>query len=71
MKIHSREMLVRAAEQKLKSRLLEWAENYRSLTLFETLQVLNSGFSGFVGGILKYEIRFERHGDRDKPGGSA
>jgi hypothetical protein len=64
--IHPRVKLVREAQIKLSGAI---SEAIRELTVAESLQVINGVMSDRIGTILKYEIRRERHGDTDKPGG--
>lgn len=68
MKIHPREKIVNAAEAAVR---LAIASATRELTTAETLRVVCSILSSEIGGIAKYSIREERHGDVDKPGGRA
>lgn len=69
MKIHERERVVREADAALRQAVLDWSAKHDQLTVNETLQVLNRVSSDQVAAILKYEIREERHGDQDRPGG--
>jgi hypothetical protein len=65
-RMHEREALVRAAETKLRTALAEATEG---LTEYESLRVVNGCASDYIGGIAKYGIREERHGNVNKPGG--
>lgn len=68
--MHPRVRLVSQASIDLRKFLLEWAEGSASvLTDTETLTVLMSILAGEVETILKHQIRFERHGNYDSPGG--
>lgn len=60
MKIHSRERVIDEAGREL----YEW-ERKHNLTWGEILQI----FTSRMATIAKYRIRYERHGDGDKPGG--
>jgi hypothetical protein len=72
VKIHPREALVRQAESDLSEAVHRAMEkNATALTTIETLAVLNRVLSDCIARILKYEIREERHGDPNKPGGLA
>lgn len=67
-KLHKREQIVRDAEQKLRTALLDiWKEH--DLTEGEMLRVVASVFGDHVASHAKYEIRIERHGNIDTPGG--
>jgi hypothetical protein len=71
IRMHKREQLVQDAEIALMDAINEW---YRSdavakLTEWELVSLLSSQLSNRLGGIAKYAIRDERHGDRNKPGG--
>jgi hypothetical protein len=67
--IHPREKNVKKAEQLLLDAIA--AMNDLELTTVERLKVVNEVLCGEVSGILKCEIRYERHGNTDKPGGWA
>lgn len=67
MRIHPREKKVQKAERALIETLMEVMR--MDLTNAEYLQVLNSVFSDAIALNLKHQIRQERHGDKDKPGG--
>lgn len=69
MKIHPREKLVSEAERKLDEVLLEIRKS--DLTEYEFLQVVIGTTSEFLLRMTKYQIRYERHGNTDKPGGIA
>lgn len=66
MKIHQRETLVNKAHVKIKEAIVE---HTRGLTEAEILRVIAAVLADEIGGIAKYQIRMERHGDPDKPGG--
>lgn len=70
MIIHPRERLVREAENKLTQAFIEWAKD-KDLTIIEELQVVNKVSSDWVSTILKYELRQERHGNKNTPSGLA
>lgn len=70
-RVHERERTVTNARLKLSDAVRDWedTEEYEALTEAEALQVLMSVFSDRILGWTKYQIRFERHGDHDTPGG--
>jgi len=68
MHIHEREKPCRDAASEIRDVLHKATED---LTLWETISVVTSVFQEFLGGIAKYEIRHERHGNYDTPGGWA
>jgi hypothetical protein len=71
MKIHPREVAVKAAELDIK-RAIEEAVKKHGLTSGEELHAVNAAASGWIAGIAKYAIREERHpGEPDRPGGLA
>ena len=65
---HPRESLVSTARSDLSGTIARWQADH-DLTEAETTAILVEQLAGAVGGIAKYQIRFERHGDYDKPGG--
>ena len=67
-KIHKRERLVIQAECDLARALTDVWEKY-DLTSAEMLRVAASVLGGHVSSHAKYEIREERHGNIDTPGG--
>lgn len=67
-KVHPRERITKEAAQKLR---LAIAEVTRELTTWETTQVVALVFGEELSGIAKYQIRYERHGNYDTPGGFA
>lgn len=67
MKIHPREELLDKAERILSIAVRDVLE--MDLTNAEYIQVLNTVYNGAIGRRLKYMIRYERHGNGDKPGG--
>ena len=69
-KIHKRESIVRLAELDITEAVHKITEKHK-LTTLEMLCVVNGAMSGVIGSIVKYEIRNERHGNYDKPGGLA
>ena len=72
MKLHEREKLVRAAGMDLSGKLLEWmSEGQPQLTGGEELKVVGGELGRYVSQMAKYQIRRERHGDEDTPGGLA
>jgi hypothetical protein len=68
MKIHSRERSVTLAECDLSRALTDVWKKY-DLTSAEMLRVVAQVLGGHISSHAKYEIREERHGDINKPGG--
>lgn len=70
-KIHEREVLCRKAESELRSAVIgvTTSETCQKLTTLELLQVMQTVFNSDLQNVLKYAIRFERHGNTDTPGG--
>lgn len=68
MKIHPRERLVTEAEQKIRAVALD---AIKGLTVAEGLSAVTRALSGEILSVLKYEIRHERHGNTETPGGLA
>lgn len=68
MRIHQRESLVRDVKNKLSQAFLDTFKG-AELTNAEELKIVNEVSSDWIGSILKYQIREERHGDTDTPGG--
>lgn len=68
MRIHRREQAVHAAEHELTRFILDLVKKHE-LTEGEQLRVVNAAASSYIGGMAKYMIRDERHGDPSKPGG--
>lgn len=64
-KIHPRARLVDRAELDLTA---EFHRLTQKLSTWETVQVLLRFHSNALGGIAKYAIREERHGNTDKAG---
>jgi len=72
VKLHPREEKVRQARLALSEKLIEWMrEGADELTFAEELRVVGGELGDYVGRMAKYEIRRERHGDDQKPGGMA
>ena len=69
MEVHPREKRVKKAEADLRE-LLHELQFGRDLTEGEYLRVLGVAFES-ASSWAKYQIRKERHGDVDKPGGIA
>lgn len=65
-KIHPREKIVREAEAGIR---LAVEKHTKDLTLFERMKVITQVLSNEIGGDCKYQIRYERHGDYETPGG--
>ena len=67
-RLHKREQIVREAELKLRQAMLDiWKES--DLTDAEMLRIVAACFGDHVAGHAKYDIRMERHGNTDTPGG--
>ena len=70
VKIHKREEIVRKAESDLRGKMLDWMEAWNSeLTAGEELRVVGGVLGGHLTTMAKYQIREERHGDGETPGG--
>jgi hypothetical protein len=61
-------MKVNEAENELRKAILDIEQKFE-LTETETIRMVNGVCSETIGRIVKYHIRYERHGDTDKPGG--
>jgi hypothetical protein len=61
-------MKVTEAENELRRVLMDIETKYE-LTEAELIRVVNGVCSETIGRIVKYHIRYERHGNTDKPGG--
>lgn len=68
MRLHPREQPVTEARIDLMQRYLDW-QRAHDLTDAEHLSVVAGVFGDSIGNIAKYQIRQERHGDTDTPGG--
>lgn len=68
MKIHRREIRCRAAESDLRNAIGELSDKH-DLTGAEMLRIVNAVLSDYIASIAKYDIRQERHGNTDTPGG--
>jgi hypothetical protein len=68
VKVHPREEQVRAAVTALRS-AVSYIWKSQALTDAEMLSVVTTVLSEQVLSYAKYAIRYERHGDTDKPGG--
>jgi hypothetical protein len=68
-RLHERESIVREASIDLAEALIEWRKQHDGLTDAERMSVLLGELSSSVAGTLKYQIRYERHGNYDTPGG--
>jgi hypothetical protein len=76
IRVHPRERIVSEARIELQEVVLDWQKKHSTetddpLTLMEALSVINDVLSSTLGHAFKYEIRYERHGNYDKPGGEA
>ena len=67
-RIHPRERLVKEAEMKIKTAIVEAVKD---LTQAESISVVAHVLGDEICGVMKYEIRHERHGNHDTPGGWA
>jgi type III secretory pathway component EscV len=71
-RLHERQQIVTEARMALMEALVEWAEQYEEvLTPAEYLATLVGESTSVVQSNLKYQIRYERHGNTDTPGGWA
>jgi hypothetical protein len=70
MRQHAREQILAMAEIDLREAIFEWAKNHQALTSAEYLKVLLGVCHDQVQSLLKIEIRIERHGDANEPGGA-
>lgn len=68
-RLHPREAIVSSAENDLRGVLFEWADRHPDLTSAEYLKVVLGISNETVQLLLKTEIRLERHGNADTPGG--
>lgn len=70
-RLHEREKITNEAEMSLMRKLLDWQqeEGTEALTDAEFLQIVASELGGLITRHCKYMIRYERHGNEDKPGG--
>lgn len=68
MKIHPREAIVRGARHKLSAAVLDAV---KGLTAAEATQVVTGALTDYILTSCKYDIRLERHGDTEEPGGLA
>jgi len=69
MRLHAREVLVNTAETDLREVISEWSKNHPDLTSAEFLKVVLGVCHDQAQSLLKIEIRIERHGNADTPGG--
>lgn len=71
--MHEREELVSKARLGLMTALLDWQRSpeVEQLTAAELLAIVVEQTQSTLGTILKYQIREERHGNTDTPGGWA
>lgn len=69
--IHERESLCRQAEAELRTAVIgvTTGKTCQKLTTLELLQVMQLVFNSDLQNVLKYAIRYERHGNTDTPGG--
>lgn len=65
---HPREQACNEAERDIELAIATALLSH-ALTEAEGLRVVNAVASRHIGGVAKYAIRQERHGDADKPGG--
>lgn len=66
--IHPREERTRKAENELRLALSDIVQKHH-LTEGEALRIVNAALCDWVGGVAKYSIRAERHGNSSTPGG--
>ena len=66
--MHPRAKIVSKWKIDLQKRITDWFRNCdEELTDAEAMKILTEELSNNIQGMLKYTIRFERHGDYDKP----
>lgn len=70
LRIHEREQPTNQAENRLVQVLVDELENH-DLTDGEYIRVISGAFHTLLSGWAKYQIREERHGNRDSLGGLA
>lgn len=68
-RLHPREQIVNTAEADLRDAVSGWSRDHPDLTSAEWLKIVMSVCHDLMQGLLRTEIRLERHGDADKPGG--
>lgn len=69
-KRHNREEDVKNADLELRKKMLDWSGKWSGkLTDGEALRVINRVLGGYLSTMAKYQIRAERHGDENIPGG--
>ncbi len=69
MRLHAREQIVTAAEIDLRTAISEWSKKHTKLTSAEYLKVLLGVTHDQAQSLLKIEIRIDRHGNAETPGG--
>jgi len=68
LRLHKRERIVNDAEEKLRKAMIDiWTEY--DLTEAEMLRIVAACFGDHVASHARYEIRMERHGNTNTPGG--
>jgi hypothetical protein len=66
--LHPRELECNKARHDITKAILDAVEKY-GLTTAEQLRIVNAVSFEWIGGIAKYAIREERHGNTETPGG--
>jgi len=70
MRLHAREVVVTEAEIELRTAVNEWSKKHSELSSAEYLKILLGVCHDQAQSLLKIEIRLERHGNADTPGGA-
>ena len=70
MRLHAREIVINEAELELLTKINEWTKQHPDLTSAEYLKILLGVCHDQAQALLKIEIRIERHGDANTPGGA-
>lgn len=70
MRLHEREPIVLKASADLRMAVVDW-EREHDLSNLEAHAVILDVLGTELGQYFKYEIRMERHGNYDEPGGVA
>ncbi len=68
LRIHPREERCRKAARDI-AEAISLALRENDLTDVEAVQAVNAACSDYIASFAKYAIRYERHGDPNKPGG--
>lgn len=69
MRIHPREQPAQMAATALVSAIYEWMQAHPDLTTSEVFAAVIEAHHSVLARMIRDEIRIERHGTTDKPGG--